>query len=42
MGAYTLSVGWALYLVVFGEDFVCPTCGAPKDKFTDLNADAEA
>lgn len=36
---YTLFPAAGREFKFYGDDFVCPACGAPKDKFVDLNAD---
>lgn len=36
---YTMFPAAGREFKFYGADFVCPTCGAPKDKFVDLNAD---
>lgn len=36
---YTLFPAAGREFKFYGDDFVCPACGAPKDKFEDLNAD---
>lgn len=36
---YTMFPAAGREFKFFGSEFVCPTCGAPKDKFVDLNAD---
>lgn len=38
---YTLFPAAGREFKFYGDDFVCPACGAPKDKFTDLNAEEE-
>lgn len=35
---YTLFPAAGREFKFYGDDFVCPACGAPKDKFVDLNA----
>lgn len=36
---YTLFPAAGREFKFYGDDFVCPTCGAPKDKFIDVNSD---
>lgn len=36
---YTLFPAAGREFKFYGDDFVCPACGAPKDKFVDLNAE---
>lgn len=36
---YTLFPAAGREFKFYGDDFVCPACGAPKDKFVDLNSD---
>lgn len=36
---YTLFPAAGREFKFYGDDFVCPACGAPKDKFIDLNAE---
>lgn len=36
---YTMFPAAGREFKFFGAEFVCPTCGAPKDKFVDLNAE---
>lgn len=35
---YTLFPAAGREFKFYGDDFVCPACGAPKDKFVDLNS----
>lgn len=36
---YTLFPAAGREFKFYGDDFVCPACGAPKDKFADINSD---
>lgn len=36
---YTLFPAAGREFKFYGDDFVCPTCGAPKDKFVDVNSE---
>lgn len=36
---YTLFPAAGREFKFYGDDFVCPACGAPKDKFVDLNTE---
>lgn len=36
---YTLFPAAGREFKFYGDDFVCPACGSPKDKFIDLNAE---
>lgn len=36
---YTLFPAAGREFKFYGDDFVCPACGAPKDRFVDLNTD---
>lgn len=36
---YTMFPAAGREFKFYGSDFACPTCGAPKDKFVDLNAE---
>lgn len=36
---YTLFPAAGREFKFYGDDFVCPACGAPKDRFKDLNAE---
>ncbi|CAN8074515.1 unnamed protein product [Agarophyton chilense] len=36
---YTLFPAAGREFKFYGDDFVCPACGAPKDKFVDVNAE---
>lgn len=38
---YTMFPAAGREFKFYGADFVCPACGAPKDKFVDLNAEEQ-